>query len=437
MKINFIFLLLLAGMFNSWSQTQITGTQNFTYCYANNENSLNVFSSANSNPLNIIFNSGEIELRYDSISIYDGNGTGIPLLEGYSGDLTGYSFIARSGFLTIKIVSDSSVSCASGAKDELSYSITALSCALPEFTYTTNSNCSTGIPNDASAIFNITSMSGHASFTISIGTQTQTITSPGIYTITGLTKNINNLISINVSNDCNVRMLEYINCIVETDSCNSAYTIPVGNSDSQFRVIGNNRNAFFNYDFDIEENIYCGGDYGVWFTLTVPQGITSLNIAQFEHDGSFGDAFDDGYLSVFRGTCDNLIELGCEDNSANTFFPIIELQNLIPGEQLYILATGYWYYTGIFEIAAWNSNLSNDNFILNNAIKLFPNPATDVLTLSTDLEIQNIEVYNLLGQQVLNNKGFKEVNVSQLPTGTFIIKAQTSKGAYTSKFIKK
>ncbi len=279
-------------------------------------------------------------------------------------------------------------------------------------------------------------MNGHSNFTITNGNQTHTIHAPGNYTFTGLTKNATSQFTFVVGTECSVNIPIQITCIAETAECSSAFPLLVGNTDTQYRVFGNNTNGFINYDDDTWDYIYCGGDYGVWFTLTVPQNVTSLTIEQFEHDGSLGYALEDGHLSVYRGNCNSLTEIACEDDTDGNYFPRLELQNLIPGEQLYIFATGYWYDSGVFELAAWNSTLSQTDFNLNKAIKLYPNPVTDVLTLSTDIDVNTIEVYNLLGQQILNNKASKQINVSQLPVGTFVIKAQTAKGIYISKFIK-
>ncbi len=111
MKFNFTYLLLLFGTFISWSQTQISGSQSFSYCYGNYEESQTIYQSANGNALSIQFNSGEIEEGYDSITIIDGNGSGTELLSNYSGTLQGLNFTALSGYITINIVSDISLSC--------------------------------------------------------------------------------------------------------------------------------------------------------------------------------------------------------------------------------------------------------------------------------------------------------------------------------------
>lgn len=52
----------------------------------------------------------------------------------------------------------------------------------------------------------------------------------------------------------------------------------------------------------------------------------------------------------------------------------------------------------------------------------YPNPMEDVLNITSKNEIESISVYNVLGQQVLNNKHFADgkMDVSSLTTGTFM-----------------
>lgn len=68
-----------------------------------------------------------------------------------------------------------------------------------------------------------------------------------------------------------------------------------------------------------------------------------------------------------------------------------------------------------------------------------PNPATDYISLSAAKPIKNIEVYNLLGQQVINknlNSTRQDINVSNLSKGVYILKAFIEDAAGTYKFVK-
>jgi len=86
--------------------------------------------------------------------------------------------------------------------------------------------------------------------------------------------------------------------------------------------------------------------------------------------------------------------------------------------------------------------LSNKSFDIDNSITFAPNPVKNSIILNTSLDIvfSNIEVLDLNGKVV---KDFKvidndklEFNVSDLSTGTYILKLSSDKGTSTKKFIK-
>jgi hypothetical protein len=81
------------------------------------------------------------------------------------------------------------------------------------------------------------------------------------------------------------------------------------------------------------------------------------------------------------------------------------------------------------------TTLNNEEFN-KNLFSVYPNPVKDVLHLNSDKQIEEISIYNIQGQLVLNAKNTNEVNTSSLPIGQYIVKA-TSEGLYhTNKFFK-
>jgi hypothetical protein len=86
----------------------------------------------------------------------------------------------------------------------------------------------------------------------------------------------------------------------------------------------------------------------------------------------------------------------------------------------------------------FETNLSNDGFI-KDSFTAYPNPVKDILNVSFEQNISNVSVYNLLGQQVLfmnvnTNKG--QVNMSNLASGTYLVKVNTENAVKTIKVIK-
>ena len=73
----------------------------------------------------------------------------------------------------------------------------------------------------------------------------------------------------------------------------------------------------------------------------------------------------------------------------------------------------------------------------NNTISLYPNPANDVLNISSSNSITSIEVYDLLGKKVASNENASNVNVADLGKGAYIVKVVQENGSVAAKqFIK-
>ncbi|WP_339659694.1 T9SS type A sorting domain-containing protein [uncultured Polaribacter sp.] len=72
-------------------------------------------------------------------------------------------------------------------------------------------------------------------------------------------------------------------------------------------------------------------------------------------------------------------------------------------------------------------------------ITMYPNPTSSKLNISAATTIKSIEIYNVLGKQVMNlniNNTSKSIDVSNLATGVYLIKYQVENTIGTSKFIK-
>jgi hypothetical protein len=79
--------------------------------------------------------------------------------------------------------------------------------------------------------------------------------------------------------------------------------------------------------------------------------------------------------------------------------------------------------------------------LLAKQIKLFPNPVNSSLMIQAENDkIQNVYVYNLLGQELLNATGMSQIevhlDVSLLPNGIYIIDIETEKGRWLEKIKK-
>lgn len=75
-----------------------------------------------------------------------------------------------------------------------------------------------------------------------------------------------------------------------------------------------------------------------------------------------------------------------------------------------------------------------------NSVVMYPNPVSDVLTIKAASAIENVSVYNMVGQQVMvsaPNSLIAAVNVSQLQSGIYVVTSTVNGKQNTQKFIKK
>lgn len=90
----------------------------------------------------------------------------------------------------------------------------------------------------------------------------------------------------------------------------------------------------------------------------------------------------------------------------------------IPGEWNDIIGSSAIYFVIEFEST---TGIENQSPIKNKNVGLFPNPASDKITISSGIPIVSVELYNILGERVYNGTN-SEVNLSALKKGVYFIK---------------
>ncbi len=99
---------------------------------------------------------------------------------------------------------------------------------------------------------------------------------------------------------------------------------------------------------------------------------------------------------------------------------------------------GNWVVNNVVVNGTGSSNVSE----VNSGLKLFPNPATSVLNISSVSNIRNISVSNVIGQRVVNfneiNTDNYSLNVADLAKGVYLINIENVDGtSVVTKFVKK
>lgn len=178
-----------------------------------------------------------------------------------------------------------------------------------------------------------------------------------------------------------------------------------------------------------------GSGEDVWFTAVVP---SSGNIA-IETKEVSGSILDDTVMSVYSGSCGALTEIECNDDSGEGLFSKIELTGQTPGAVLKIRVFEFNNNAqGVFQISAYDGTLGvSENDIV--GLSLYPNPIKDVLNVNAQEEITKLSVYNLLGQVVKVMKPSSSnfsIDLSSLPVGIYIVKAETNDKTSSIRVIK-
>jgi len=220
------------------------------------------------------------------------------------------------------------------------------------------------------------------------------------------------------------------------NDCVDATNLTVGTDFEEQDIIGTDIGA--TYTDGVNASCGASNQPEVWFTVTVPNS-GSITIETQEVVGS---DFYDSVMAVYSGNCGNLIETACNDDSEieDTLFSLIELTDRTPGEVLYITVYSYEGDPfGEFKISAYDSSLVS---VENNAItglSFYPNPVKNTLFIKANNTIESIQIYNMLGQEILTKESILnnvKVDLTTLSPGNYIIKIQSNNKIGTYKLIK-
>ena len=171
----------------------------------------------------------------------------------------------------------------------------------------------------------------------------------------------------------------------------------------------------------------------VWYQSTAPE---SGNVT-VETRGNGG--LTDTVITVYAGDCGNLIEAGCDDDTGIGNYSLKVFTGLTPGQPLFIRVWGWNGSEGSALLGCYDAALLNTDSLDLANFKYYPNPIKDVLNLSYSQNIENITVFNLLGQQVITktvNATQSKIDMSHLASGTYVLKVTIDGLLKTIKVVK-
>ncbi|WP_034101020.1 leucine-rich repeat domain-containing protein, partial [Flavobacterium psychrophilum] len=179
-------------------------------------------------------------------------------------------------------------------------------------------------------------------------------------------------------------------------------------------------------------------------SITIPNSVTSIGEDTFAGCSGLTSVTIPNSVtaignSAFRG-CTNLNLVNCYittpliiDESVFSDVKISKARLNVPaGTEAAYQAAAVW--QDFSPISG--SLLSNHSFAIESALKIYPNPVSEILNiaLQEDLQLEKVNFYNTLGQ-LIKTTNHSEINVSSFAKGNYFVEIMTNQGKVTKTII--
>ena len=141
------------------------------------------------------------------------------------------------------------------------------------------------------------------------------------------------------------------------------------------------------------------------------------------------------YLADFRSTDNNEDYILNEWIAVNSAFDVIPNAHQITFE-LQSSDTGMWGMNtpASFAMSVWYDIPFSIEEVENISIDVYPNPASETITIKSSSHVHSISLFSLQGTEILNSE-YNIINVSGLTPGMYIVYVHTDAGIATKKII--
>ncbi len=183
----------------------------------------------------------------------------------------------------------------------------------------------------------------------------------------------------------------------------------------------------------------------VWFSFVAPPS-GAVRITTVYDAGTLEDTQLGLYSLTDCNDLSTLNELACDEDDDDNVDTnavtrsLIDYSGLTAGETYYIQVDGYDDSVGTFDIGVFDlSTLSVTSVENNLSLTYFPNPVKNELTLKAQTLIENVSIYNMLGQEVLriSPKAMESnLNMNQFQSGAYFVKVTIDGNVETIRIIK-
>ena len=81
------------------------------------------------------------------------------------------------------------------------------------------------------------------------------------------------------------------------------------------------------------------------------------------------------------------------------------------------------------------ATLSNNDIENAAVFAIYPNPASEVINIKTTLQFTKVELFDILGQRVINTTATKQLKINNFKAGVYFLKVYATNGTLTKKII--
>ena len=83
-----------------------------------------------------------------------------------------------------------------------------------------------------------------------------------------------------------------------------------------------------------------------------------------------------------------------------------------------------------------NSSSTNSSNYFSDKINIYPNPATDIINIESNCNINSIEIVDNMGRLIMEKEGCNKLIISELKSGTYSIYLYTGNKKIIKRFTK-
>lgn len=304
-----------------------------TYCYGNNDDTTLEFVSDDGTPLNLTFDAGAIEVGFDSIFVFDTDGT--VLFDG-DGELAGLTFQSSGDTISFQITSDGSISCATGQRPEIEYTVTCATCIIQEATFQVVDDCASG---EDQFFVDVDILDVGSALTLDLadnqGNEILGITEAGVQQFGPYPNGTNVQITVANTDDANCIVesanLTQLACPPDNNSCDTAEVATVNQENLCVELTSGT--LFQAGGTSVPSSCHPNISQDVWFEFEATAEVHTIAVIP-EQTGFFAPQFGS---AVYEDDCGSLTELFCStqfDNFGNSNSMVAE--GLTPGETYFV-----------------------------------------------------------------------------------------------------